>query len=186
MKKTLKLYYKNRIKLSTGDALQWKSNTVLGFMIRLFAKSTNTKPWNIVNHTSQVITFNEYDSVRKYTTEALEKGIDLNLLSRRLNSYKGEVWCLPLKLKYNHVRRDIGNIALSHMGIEYDYGSLFKQVLTRVKANREKLFCSEHYFITVKEAFKINGIEELQNITIAPRPCDIPSLNIFGKPIKIK
>ena len=185
----LNLYKINRIKIGTGDALQWKSNTPLGWAIRLFSKpkkeNRNSPEYN-VNHTSLAIVFHEYDQNRRYTTEALEHGIDLNLLSRRLREYKGEVYWLPLMLKYNYCRPAIGKIALSHMGIDYDYKSLLRQTHSRVRPDRKKLFCSEHYFIAVRAGFDMNGVELLDNMEKAPRPCDIPDLGIFGRPVRIK
>ena len=175
--------------MGTGDALQWKSNTLLGKLIRLFARPTKDKidkaGYN-VNHTSLIITFDEYDQHRRYTTEALEMGIDLNLLSRRLKTFKGEVWWFPLKLKYNHIRKAIGKIALSYMGIWYDYSSLMKQTHSRVKINDKQLFCSEYYAFCVKKAMGLYTMTDLDNLAVAPRPCDIPDLGIFGKPTKIK
>jgi len=183
------LYIKNRIKIGTGDAIQWKSNSILGWCIRLFAKASKDKrklPGYNVNHTSLAITFAEYDQDRRYTTEALEHGIDLNMLSRRLQEYKGEVYLLPLRLRYNHCRRDIGKVALSHMGIGYDYKAIMRQTHSRVRPDRKRLFCSEHYFVAVRAGFVMNGMEDLNDITKAPRPCDIPDLGIFSNPIKIK
>lgn len=186
----LELYKKNRIKIGTGDAIQWRSSTTLGWAIRLFARASKEKrklPGFDVNHTSFAIKFSEYDQERRYTTEALSHGIDLNLLSRRLTEYKGEVWVLPLLLKYNHLRSDMGKIALSHMGIGYDYESLFKQTHKRVVPNMKALFCSEHYFVSVRGAFNLHDIgDKLNHIIKAPRPCDIPDLGIFDLPVKIK
>jgi len=185
----MSLYLEYRAEISTGDALQWRSSTLLGWAIRLFAKPKKENRGRAgydVNHTSLAITFSEYDQYRRYTTEALEHGIDLNLLSRRLREYKGEVYWLPLMLRYNYCRPAIGKIALSHMGIDYDYKSLLRQTHSRVRPDRKQLFCSEHYFIAVRAGFNINGVELLDSMEKAPRPCDIPDLGIFEEPIRIK
>lgn len=185
----MNLYEQHRYKIGTGDALQWKSFTPLGWLIRLFAKPDESKldiPEYNVNHTSLAITFSEYDQDRRYTTEALEHGIDLNMLSRRLQEYRGKVYWLPLKLKYNHCRRDIGKIALSHMGIGYDYKALVKQIYSRVRPDKKSLYCSEHYFIAVSGGLRLHGINNLNDIVKAPRPCDIPDLGIFAKAVRIK
>ena len=183
------LYLNKKYLIQTGDAIQWRSSTPLGWGIRFFArppKKYRKIPYFTANHTSLAIIFGEYDQDRRYTTEALNFGIDLNLLSRRLVMYKGEIWVLPLLLEYNHLRKDIGKVALSHMGIGYDYKSLFKQIHERVTVNKKALFCSEHYFISVRSAFRKNELNDLENISKAPRPCDIPLLGIFSEPFRIK
>ena len=72
----------------------------------------------------------------------------------------------------------IGSWAYQHVGTKYDYSSLFKQAIGRVSANAHKLFCSEFWFLACKQA----GVPLTGK---APRPGDIPKLDVFAKKTKI-
>lgn len=173
-KNDLNEYYLHRPLMRTGDILQWRSASVLGWLIRKFSKAA-------VNHTSLIITLDVYDADRLFTTEALGDGIELNIVSTRLEKYQGEVWWMPLKSEYQMHRHLIGQEALRTLGTPYDYGALISQAVTRVKANPKKQFCSEHAFIMSKLA----GIPKLQKIDIAPRPGDMGLLGIYERSVKI-
>jgi hypothetical protein len=154
--------------MKTGDLLQWKSNSIIGAAIRWKTKS-------IVNHSSLVLKLIEYegDEKRRFTTEALERGIILNYLSRRLEQFDGEVWWYPLKDDQDNNRGRIGTIALSLIGIPYDYQSIFRQVFGSVSVDARRLFCSEYCYL----AYGFSGI--------APAPGDMPKLGIFKEPVKL-
>jgi hypothetical protein len=155
--------------MKTGDLLLWRSNSLLGAAIRFFSHGN-------VNHASIVMCFPDYqgDDYRRWTTEALEHGTVLNFLSRRLNEYDGQVWWYPLKDEWDQQRCIIGRRALSMIGIEYDYSSLFKNLLGKVSAEARRLFCSEYYFLAL-------GMEGK-----APTPADLPGLGIFKPEVQIK
>lgn len=161
-------YNEIRHKMQTGDLLLWRSNSLLGAAIRYFSKGN-------VNHASIVMCFPEYEGeeCRRWTTEALEHGTVLNLLSRRLDKYDGQVWWYPLKDDWGQQRCIIGRRALSMIGIEYDYGSLFKNLLGKVNAEARRLFCSEYYFLAL-------GMEGK-----APTPAGLPGLGIFKDAVQI-
>lgn len=154
--------------MKTGDLLQWRSNSLLGAAIRWKTKSN-------VNHSSLIIRLAEYEGLerRRYTTEALEHGIVLNFLSRRLEQFDGEVWWYQLNDTWNHARQEIGADALSMVGIPYDYKSLFYQLIGKVSADARKLFCSEYCYLS----YGFTGT--------APAPADMPALGIFKQPIKL-
>ena len=174
MKDKLKMYLTCRHILRTGDCILWQSNSIVGWLIRRFSKAN-------VNHASLVISLSEYGNLidRRFLLEALGPGIVLRLLSRRLMKFSGKVWWYPLKDEYNSHRNKIGEWALLQVGVEYDYKSLFKQMIGRVSADVKEFFCSEYCFI----GWKKSGISLKGKV--APRPGDIPKLGIFKKPIRI-
>ena len=167
------LYQNNRNFIRTGDALQWRSNSVIGWAIRYFSKGY----WN---HTSLAVNIANYD--RKFQLEALEKGITLTAISNSVQNYDGEIHVLPLKAEFDDYRGIIHKIAFEQVGKKYDYQSLFKQMFGRVSLNAEKLFCSEFAYYCWKEA----GIKMNNPSGMAPRPGDIQDLGIFDKPIRLK
>jgi len=168
-------YQDNRHRIKTGDAIQWRSHTALGFLIRMFSKG--------VNHTSLVVRIEYYDPYdRVFLLEALEPGIVLTSLSRRLAMHNGEAFWLPLSTDFDNKRYAIGAWALSFVGVEYDYESLFRQVFGRVSAEAKRFFCSEFAYLAWQNA----GIPMKNPTGKAPRPCDIPGLGVFDDAVKIK
>lgn len=158
-----------RDEMRTGDLLQWHSKSLIGKLIRW---RTGSK----VNHSSLVLRFSEYDSdtPRRFTMEALEHGVVLNLLSRRLEAHDGEVWWYPLKSGISLLNRKIiGERALSMVGIPYDFSSIVKQIIGKVSTDARKLFCSEMCYM----AYGYKGT--------APNPGEMPSLGIFETPVKL-
>lgn len=160
--------------MRTGDCLLWRSNSILGWMIRLFTKAP-------VNHAGLIIRPGEHGHFknRRFTIEALEKGIILRLLSERLRSFDGQVWLYPLKDEFDEYRSKIGAWALEKEGTPYDYRSLFKQIFGRVSADMREFFCSEFCYM----AWRAVGINIKDQK--APRPGDIPDLGIFKEPVKL-
>ena len=164
-------YYKLRDELKTGDLLLYRSSSVLGWLIRMFSRAN-------VNHAGLVIRLSEYGDLsdRRFTLEALEGGIVLRILSRRLRKFKGDVYWYPLQDQFESYRNDIGAWALEKVGIQYDYGSLFKQALCRVSADAEKFFCSEYSQIAYTEC----GI--IEPLDYALTPGEMSGLGIFKAP----
>jgi len=161
-------YAINRDQMKTGDLLLWRSNSLLGSAIRFFSKGT-------VNHASILIRLSEYEGLerRVFTSEALEHGIVLNLMSKRMEEYDGDVWWYQLKPEWNTERTKIGERAFQYLGVAYDYGSLFKNAICRVSAEASKLFCSEYYYICLGQTGK------------APTPQDLITYGWFKKPVLI-
>lgn len=173
MNDKLKMYMTVRHVMKTGDCILWQSRSIVGWLIRRFSGAN-------VNHASLVISLSEYGNLidRRFLLEALEPGIVLKLMSRRLMKFKGKVWWYPLKDEYDDNRDRVGEWALLQVGVPYDYKSLFKQTVGRVLADMKELFCSEYCFIGwIKSGIKLKGK--------APRPGDIPKLGLFKKPIRI-
>ncbi len=130
-------------RMLTGDLLLWQTHNIIGGVIQYATKS-------IYSHASLVQCFSEYEGIekRRFTTESERNGVVLNLLSRRLQHQNGHVWWFPLRPEYHERRQMIGEIALSFVGVPYDFGAilrfLFGNVLTDVKA----IFCSELVYIS--------------------------------------
>lgn len=181
------MYADAREAMKTGDMLLWTSRTVLGWLIRL--KKPDAQDMERIravhpeipddynpNHVSSVIRLSEYEGEERhrYCLEALEHGFVLNRLSRRMESFDGDVWWFPLKSDFDPRRTDIGRNLLSYVGVPYDYGSLFRNILGHVSADARRLFCSEAYYISLG----LSGT--------APRPNELLGLGIFGRGVKIK
>jgi hypothetical protein len=170
----LDIYLEHRGEMQTGDLLLWKSRSIIGALIRFFSRGD-------FNHAGLVLKLEEFANLkdRRWTLEAMESGIVLHLLSRRLQAYDGEIWWYPLKDMFDYCRDDIGSWSIEKVGTPYDYGSLFKNALGRVSADAKSFFCSEYAFM----AYRDNGIPV--DFDKAPRPADMPLLDIFGPPVKL-
>ena len=168
----LTIYDSVKRDMKSGDCLLYKSNTILGWLIRLFSKG--------YNHAGLIIRLDEYQGLecRRWTLEALEHGVVLNLLTRRLSFVDGEVYWYALKDEYDDKRDKVCEWALAQAGQPYDYDSLLKNIIKRVSVNARELFCSELAFLSWKYAWIVEG-------DVAPRPGDIPKLNIFKNPVRI-
>ena len=132
-------YYIIRRKLDTGDLIEWRSKTLLGWLLRLRTGSN-------VNHSSLVVKFAlEGCEQRRYVIEANARGIELRLLSRRLKAFKGGVYWSPLLRGFWGYRDEILGWSLDKLGTKYDYGSLVKQLISHVSVDSSRYFCSEFY-----------------------------------------
>ncbi len=165
-------YERARQRMATGDVILWKGNGLISRAIRL---------WTPFSHASLVLRLKEFKGLkdRRFLLEALASGIELRLLSRRLNGYKGEAWWFPLLDEYQGKRAEIAAWALNQVGKGYDYGSLIRNMLGRVNADARSYFCSEFVFLAYKRAGIVRGVK-------APRPGDIPDWQCFKLPVKLK
>ena len=161
-----------RDQLQTGDLLLWQSKSVLGWLIRKFSKSD-------VNHAGLVIRFEAYDEDRVYTLEALEHGIVLMPLSRRLKDHKGHVWWHALKPQFDNQRTMMGSVALRKVGTAYDYGSLFANALGHVSVEASRFFCSG----VCDYVWVASGVPLVSNT--APRPGDLKDYTIILRGVMI-
>lgn len=141
----LTLYNRYKHLMRTGDGLGWESLTFVGGGIRLIKGGD-------INHWSTIIRLAECEGEsgeRRYHTEALERGVYPNLLSKRLLEHNGRVWWYPLRAEEEWRREKAAeNLALM-WGTPYDYGSIIKQILGSVNADARRLFCSETGFIAL-------------------------------------
>jgi len=173
----IELYYTHRPKMRTGDLLLWKSDTLLGKLIRLFTDS---------NHASLILRFRkQFEGVRKrrFLLEALEHGITLALISDRLKNFKGEAYWYPVKDAYNPLRDGVASWALNEVGTPYDFRSLFRNALGRVSTDANNLFCSEYFFLAWQS--QIPDLLSPWGEGKAPRPGDLPKLGLFRKPVRV-
>jgi hypothetical protein len=166
MKNDLVNYTIVKEQMQTGDLLLWSCNSIIGWAIKKYTKSN-------FSHASLVIRFDEYDGHARYNLEAGRHGTVLNVLSKTLEEYDGQVWWYPLKDDWNLKRKAIGDMSLSLVGTPYDFGSVLKFLLGSVSINTRRLFCSEYCYI----CYGFDGK--------APAPGDILKLGIFKEGIKI-
>ena len=169
----LTAYLAIRPEINTGDLLEWGSSTIIGKAIRFVTRKD-------VNHDSLALRFDRFDGLlnRRFCLEALEHGIELNLLSRRLENFKGQVYWYKLKPEYNNKRSAIAGWALKQVGVKYDYGSLFKNLLGRVSTDARRFFCSEYYFMALEAV----GILKADK---APRPGEFKAFGIHEPRVQI-
>jgi len=164
------LYDQIKNQMKTGDVLQWHHDDFLGGWIRRKTKSF----WN---HSSLVIRLQEYEGAesRRWTQEAVTPFVGLTFLSKKLESYKGEVWWFPLKDEWEEKRIEIGAKALTFVGVTpYDRKGIVKQLFMRTSIQYRQLFCSEDVEICL-------GYEK----GTALWPGEIAELPIYRDKIKI-
>lgn len=168
-------YDRHRDRLQSGDCLAWRSNSVVGFLIRLFSRAD-------INHVGLCIKprLLGYFVDRRFTLEALGDGVVLRLLSERLRGFDGQLWLYPLKEADRPFRDRIITAALNEEGVGYDYWSLFKQIFSRVSADAWRYFCSEYCYMVYRDS----GVK-MPDMEKAPRPGDLVKLPIFKPPILI-
>jgi hypothetical protein len=169
----LSLYTKVRPEMKTGDHLGWRSNSAIGYFIRVFSRGD-------INHSSIVIKVDGVNDHR-FDLGANKKAVELHKLSWMLREYRGEVWWYPLKDEYEERRQLIEQAAFKLIDIGYDYNSLIKNMVGRVSTNMSKLFCSETYNLIMLQAGIGTGY-----LHVAPTPADIDQkFTIFKDKVQI-
>ena len=121
---------------------------------------------------------------RRFVMEALNQGIELNLMSARLKDYKGIAYWYKLKKEYDPYRDRAASICLLAEGrtdeLRYDYVSLIRNLYRRVNADVEKhSFCSEFVQWVLQES----GI--LEKHKKALRPGEFAKLGVFHPRVMI-
>lgn len=191
--KDLTVYKSLRPQMKTGDALLWKGNTTIGTIIRWFSKD--------FDHAS--IIYNEFrnEEERRFILEAVNKGIVLEMISKRLQEYDGEVYWLQIEDKYKPWRTELGSFALGQVGKDYDFESVIKNIFGRVSINMKKLFCSEYLYLAWRWVWcTYNSIQyenksagmlfndrnlKVFNFLKAPRPAGILKMGVYKHPVRI-
>jgi len=182
----LNLYKKYQNKLRTGDLLSWSSDSVLGSLIQWFTNSD-------INHSGMVIRFQDYEETdaqgRRFTLEAV-RGVELHLISRQMEGYKGSLYWHKLQDRFEDKRSLLGAVSLQYVGVDYDYSSLFKNAISRVSTNANKLFCSEYVYLTFKQcgfSLEVTDPELIVQLADgkAPTPADMHKLGWWDDRIKI-
>lgn len=140
------LYNRYRKFIKTADLIEWRSNTLLGRLIRAKTKQS-------VNHTSGAVIYTMVgtDTIRRYIGEALPEGFVLSYLSDRLKHFKGEVYWSKLKEEYSlDVRVAIAEEALKLEGTPYGYKDLIASLFNAVGTNyKNGVICSEAWHIAL-------------------------------------
>lgn len=167
------LYRSWRRHIWTGDLLEWDSETILGSGIQWFTGKD-------VNHTSQVIRYTNFDKERVYNLEALQPGVYPNLLSHRLENFRGRVYWLQLNPEFDQYRPAIAREGMKYVGRKYDYRSLFQQAFSRVSADADAFFCSELCYQAALDA----GLPMVAQ-KFAPRPGDFARMGVYKPRIRI-
>lgn len=174
----LSLYYKHQKDIRTGDHIGWRSDGIIGHLIRWCTTDS-------INHSSMAIRL-QYEGLdkRRFDMGALNRGMEFHLLSKLLRNYNGHVWWYPLKDDYGDLRPVFARRAFTILDTKYDYGSLFKNVLGRVSTNAEKFFCSEAWNWIVAGAGVNTGFPISNK---APTPADIDGemMHLFKDKIQI-
>jgi len=188
---SLPLYYPVRDRIQTGDMLEWRSGGIIGPVIRLFTGKDR-------NHTSMCVALGDHVQFlkpHKYIMEANFPGLELELISRRLEDYGGQVWWSHLKGGTPEMRDRMEKWALLQVGVKYDFGGLLWNAVARVSANARRLFCSEAYYI----ALVVGGfiphlhydekskrvIDERGYGVHAPRPGEFEWYELHDPPVRI-
>lgn len=163
----------------TGDVIEWRSDSVIGFLIRMITG-------NDVNHTGGIIRLSDMHFQKTYNTqedrifspEARANGFQLTYLSEQMKKFMGKAYLLPLRPELERYREKIAQEQMKFIGIKYDYDGLFKNILGYVSADMERLFCSEAIFISfVNARLLVNGM--------AFRPGDFEKTGLFLPRVRI-
>jgi len=175
-------YLQYREQMKTGDILQWKSNTPIGFAIRFFSGAYKKSGAYNANHTSMIVDIEtSITTSRKFMLEAVSSGVVLSAVSRVLKKFNGELYLLPLKDEFDNKRSTLKHWAIQEVGVEYDYVGLVSQIFGRISVDVKQYFCSEYVYVAYQNA----NIPMNNPSGLAPRPNDIPSLGCFKPAIKI-
>jgi hypothetical protein len=137
MTTSLNLYYQYRERIRTGDLLEFRSQSVLGYLIR-------AKTGQMVNHTSMAMEYLLKDDTdrRVCLVEALAEGVRIHFLSDDLRNFNGEVYWTPYQGE-EQLRSQIGRQMLKLIGKPYGFLDLLKNLAGPVRINEKELFCSE-------------------------------------------
>lgn len=167
--KKLECYYLHRAKMQTGDLIEIRSHSFVGCAIRQVTGKH-------VNHTALVIRLWQYDRDHIFILEALEHGIVLNRLSRRLAELDGKALWLALTDSFDMFRPAVGRAGLNYIGVGYDFQGVFRQLFGHVSADARNLFCSEYAYLALLDA----GLPVHQKK--APQPGEMYKLGVFTRP----
>jgi len=157
----------------SGDMIEFASATILGRAIRFFTKKK-------VNHTALVLNLEKYEGLkdRRFLLEALEHGIQLSLLSKRLKEFKGRVYWSRLRDEFEHDRQGIAAWAIQQVGTKYDYRSLFKNMFGKVNQDARAYFCSEFYHMSLVHVGILGR-------GVAVRPGEFEQFKIFKHTVEL-
>ena len=182
MKNDLALYEQHRPKMGSGDIVAFQGNDVGAWLIRFGTGS-------LYSHVGLVIRVSAVDVDRVFIAESvLGAGVVLVPLSRKLETYRGKAWWLPLKIREfsltedSEAKRKINEVhkwAMQELGKPYDLKlirSLLRYLLRRLiqpTSDAERYICSE---------FVVAGLKNCGLLpagfaaTLTPKEvCDLPT-----------
>ena len=140
----LAIYEKVRPMIQPGDVISFKGSGFISWLILRIDKRSH------VASVSSGST-NPLVAERKLIIEADEGEVNTRALSVKLSEYNGEAYWHRLKPELQMYRNAIDAFLWEHIGVHYDYGSLFANALGRVSTNADRWFCSEYCGASVKE-----------------------------------
>ena len=173
----LEMYNLQRANMRTMDLIQWSSNSWVGKAIRW-------RTGGLASHSGVVMCFPDLNRERKWTLEAVGKGLVLNPLSTVLERYDGQAWWHPVVSGLEMEAMFAANWMMERVGTHYDFGGLFRNLFGKVSANAAAMFCSEAIFLGWQFAaihLGVKLIKHLIEIKTAPVPNDLPLLKIYEK-----
>lgn len=152
--------------LSTGTVILWQGNDLLGRAIRMFSQ---------FSHASLIVRDLDPENCdRVFLVEALATGLELRLLSERIQGYNGRVFAFQAQGIIPETQARIKSFALKECGrgVPYNYEGLFANILGYVSEGCHKFFCSEFAAMALEQA----GIARhpAYRNGEAARPGDIP------------
>jgi hypothetical protein len=153
----LELYNKIKDQTKTGDGIAWHGHSLLGATIQ-------GASGGMYQHASMILRMSEYEGEerRRYHTEATERGVFQNLLSKKLEAQFGEVYWYPLRDEWNVHRAEIGRRLIDMMGGGYDYSTLFKMAVYHPETQDDyDYICSEVLYRALGFTGKIPSPNEL-------------------------
>jgi hypothetical protein len=152
--------------LATGTVILWRGEDLLGRAIRCFTE---------FSHASLVVRSLDPDHAELvFLVEALATGLELRLLSERIQGYDGRVFAFQPEGLTDDVQGRIKSYALDECGrgVRYNYAGLFANILGRVSETAHRFFCSQFASMALENA-GINRFVSYRN-GLAARPGDIP------------
>lgn len=151
------LYEAVKDQMKTGDGIAWHGHSLIGATIQGMSDG-------MYQHASMVIRLSEYEGEerRRYHTEATERGVFPNLLSKKLEQYEGEVYWYPLRDEWNEKRTEVGRRLIDMMGGGYDYSTLVKMAILHPNTQDDyDYICSEVLYRAMGYDGKIPSPNEL-------------------------
>ena len=150
------LYPGLRPALQSGDVVTFDGDTLLGMAIRHFAGRGS--------HTAMVLRIANVPE-RIFLLEALEHGLTLTRMSKRISNYRGRVYVTKAP-STTYQRQAIVEIALNMLGaqVKYDYLSLFLNAMHRVPVRMDHGYCTESVQYILTQA----GVMEPQPLAMVP------------------
>ena len=149
-------YPASRAEFRTGHVVTFDGDHLLGRAIRLFAGAGT--------HTAMIVRLAEAPG-RIFLLEALEHGLALTRMSKRISNYNGWVYVTMPSVNDDQQQR-CAELGLCLLGsrVGYDYISLFRNAVRRVPLSMGKGYCTE----TVQYIHQEAGLFAPQALAMRP------------------